>query len=374
MDIDNTVEGIDLEHLVNEPYKQVIDYDLIDKQLEHWGSHNNFDSNKYNRKIDRLVDLKKEQNITISLAIPTLNEAKTVGKVIRTVKPLRDRYKLLDEIIVVDSDSTDNTKDVALKAGANDFYLSSEQPVKREGIYKGKGENLWTSLYVSKGDLIFWIDADIQNISPRFVYGLVGPLLERKDLLFIKGYYERPPDFIFHDHKKSHYPTGGGRVTELVVRNMINDLFPYLSLIPQPLSGEYGGRRELLDQLPFYTGYAVEIGLLIEIQRNYGLETIGVVDLKKRIHRPQDTYSLAPMAAGIRKAIFEKAQKYGRLAMKIDLYDVLRRPETEFGTLRLSHTRLDQIERRPMITKRLYLEKFPERKKAYYELLKKQSV
>ena len=154
-----------------------------------------FEKNKYKASsfsnIKKLVELKKKQKQTISICIPTLNEEKTIEKIIFVLKSkLMDKYKLVDEIIVVDSGSKDKTREIAKKAGAI-VYLDSDI-LKRRGNFKGKGENLWKGLYAAKGDIICWIDADIKNIHPRFVYGLVGPLLTNPRISYSKPFYTRP--------------------------------------------------------------------------------------------------------------------------------------------------------------------------------------
>jgi glucosyl-3-phosphoglycerate synthase len=194
-------------------------------------------------------------------------------------------------------------------------------------------------------------------------------MLERPNLNFIKGYYDRPADPL--DYRKAHLKLGGGRVTELVAKQLINHFFPFLTMQPQPLSGEYGGKREVLDQLEFYTGYSVEMGLLIGIHKKFGLETMGIVDLKKRDQKHQDDVDLAKMSFGIMKAVLEEAEKYGHLTRHMITDNVFRRPEKQFGELSLSEDIIDQVKRAPMITKELYQEKFPERKKAYYQSLNK---
>ena len=240
--------------------------------IQDWIQKNTFHHSRF-KDVDELVALKEEQGIKISLCFPTLNEEETIGKEVELMKrELKEEHQLIDEIAVIDSGSTDNTEVVAREAGA-DFYLSSEiLPQYRS--YRGKGENLWKSLYILEGDIICWIDADITNIHPRFVLGLVGPLLTRPDISYVKAFYKRPISI----KGELHY-TGGGRVTELVVRPFFNLLFPELTGLAQPLSGEYAGRRSLLERLPFFNGYGVESGHLIDILRLFGINVIGQLSL-----------------------------------------------------------------------------------------------
>src|SRR5690606_35040384 len=228
-----------------------------------------------------LLALKERHGLTISVGLPTLNEEKTVGTVIKRVKgALMDRVPLIDQLVVIDSDSEDRTIEIATEPGVP--VVKHPEILPETGTHVGKGEALWKSLHVLDGDIVAWIDTDISNIQPRFVYGLLGPLLREPKIQYVKGFYQRPikqGDILQAE--------GGGRVTELMARPLITLFFPELSGMIQPLSGEYAGRRELLERLPFFTGYAVEIGLLIDILEQAGLSAIGQVDLERRIHRNQ---------------------------------------------------------------------------------------
>ena len=175
---------------------------------------------------------------------------------------------------------------------------------------RGKGEALWKSLHVLDGDIVAWIDTDISNIQPRFVYGLLGPLLREPKIQYVKGFYQRPlkqGDVLQAE--------GGGRVTELMARPLLNLFFPELSGMIQPLSGEYAGRRELLERLPFFTGYAVEVGLLIDILDQAGLSAIGQVDLERRIHRNQPLGNLSQMSYVILQGAIRKLEERHRIEL-----------------------------------------------------------
>ena len=255
----------------------------------------------------RLVDLKVRQGVKVSLAFPTLNEAATIGKEVLVLKTeLMDRFPLLDEIAVIDSGSSDQTRAVAERFGAS-VYTSSEI-LRSSGSFRGKGENLWKSLYALRGDIIVWIDADISNIAPKFVCGLVGPLLEDPHLDYVKAFYERPLR-----GGSGLAPSGGGRVTEILVRPLFSLLYPELAELVQPLSGEYAGRRSLLEKLPFSVGYGVEIGHLIDILHTSGSRCIGQVDLDMRIHRNQSLQALSRMSFGILTTLFRRLEKYGEV-------------------------------------------------------------
>ena len=184
-----------------------------------------------------LMEEKERQGLTISLCLPALNEEATIGQEIVILKAeLYDRFRLVDEIAVIDSGSTDRTCEIASSFGA-DVYVASEH-LTEEGDRRGKGENLWKALYLLKGDIIVYVDSDIRNIHPRFVYGLVGPLIQNPEVHYVKAFYDRPIAY-----SGLLRPTGGGRVTEILIRPLFSLFYPDLAAILQPLSGEYAGRR-----------------------------------------------------------------------------------------------------------------------------------
>jgi glucosyl-3-phosphoglycerate synthase len=275
---------------------------LVDK----WFAENTFHADEFT-DLKYLLSLKQKQNMTISLALPALNEEQTVGKVIRTIRNiLMKRIPLLDEIVLIDSNSTDRTRQIAEKIGVPVHIHQKTLP--QYGARKGKGEALWKSLYCTRGDIIIWIDTDIVNIHPRFIYGLIGPLLLRPEIDFVKGFYRRPLKV-----GNKMQAGSGGRVTELTARPLLNLFYPELSGMVQPLSGEYGGRRKVLEQLPFFSGYGVEIGLLIDMLENFGLHSIAQVDLLERIHHNQPLEALSKMSFAIIQAVIRKLEgKYGQ--------------------------------------------------------------
>ena len=265
-----------------------VDY-TISVIVDKWFAENTFHAHEF-KDLEQLVRLKKEQGLTISLGLPTLNEEKTIGNIIKMVRErFVERHRLLDEIVVIDSNSTDCTVEIAERLGVP--VVKHPDVLKQYGAWVGKGEALWTSQYVLRGDLIAWIDTDIINIHPRFVYGILGPLIREPRLKYVKGFYQRP----IRVGRKLE-ARGGGRVTELVARPLINLFYPELSGLVQPLAGEYAGRRDALETVPFFAGYGVEIGLLIDILCKYGLNAIGQVDLEERVHRNQSLLALSKMA------------------------------------------------------------------------------
>jgi glucosyl-3-phosphoglycerate synthase len=306
--------------------------------------------------IARLVSLKEKKNLKISLAFPTLNEEATIGKEILVMRTeLMERYRLLDEIAVIDSSSKDNTQKVAEHFGARVF--DSKNILPSHGTYRGKGENLWKSLYVLEGDIIVWVDADISNIAPKFVYGLIGPLLEDDKTAYVKAFYERPIR-----SSKGISSTGGGRVTEILVRPIFSYFYPELARLIQPLSGEYAGRRSLLERLPFSVGYGVELGHLIDILQLSGIEAIAQVDLDLRIHRNQTTAALGKMAFGILHTFIARIKQYGAAEILRELGDrhialEMHNP-AESSSHRVIKTDIPSIERPPIIDIPEYREKF----------------
>jgi len=310
--------------------------------------------------IKKLVELKKKQKLTISLVIPTFNEESTIEKIINVLKTkLMDKYKLLDEIVVVDSGSKDKTLEIAKKAGAI-VYLDSSI-LKRKGNHRGKGENLWKSLYVTKGNIICWIDGDIKNIHPRFVYGLVGPLLTNDKFKYIKPFYKRP---LHVGHNLQ--PLGGGRVTELLIRPLFNMYFPRLSGFIQPLSGEGAARRELLERIPYFTGYGVETGMLIDIIKKFDLESIAQVDLYKRIHRNQSLAQLSNMSFAILQVFVKRANTLGKLILVQEIRSKYKIVERANGEYKLKGKVIAEKVRSPMIAVSEYRKKFKKEPKWVY--------
>jgi glucosyl-3-phosphoglycerate synthase len=256
----------------------------------------------------KLRAAKERLGLTVSVCLPTRDEAATVGTIVRALrKRLLERSRLIDEIVVMDAGSVDDTVTIALAEGARVFR---EQDVLPEvGPGSGKGEALWKSLHACQGDVICWIDADITNFHPRFVQGLLGPLLMDPEVLYVKAFYERPIR-----ERNALRSTGGGRVTELVARPLLNLLWPQLAGVVQPLSGEYAGRRAALEQVPFSSGYGVELGLLVDLAERFGMDAIAQVDLERRVHRNQDVQALGRMSFGILQAVFQRLVEEGRAA------------------------------------------------------------
>jgi len=274
-----------------------------------------------------LVDQKQASHQTVSLCIPTLNEEGTIARIVETIRhALVDEFPLLDELVVIDSDSTDRTRSLAEDAGAE--VIRSRDILPFQGTRLGKGENLWKAIHHCKGDILCFVDGDITNFHPRFVYGTVGPLIQEPHLSYVKGFYERP---ILASEGVD--PRGGGRVTEILVRPLFKRFCPELAQLHQPLAGEYAARRSVLEGIPFPTGYGVETSHLIDVWRAHGIEAFGQTDLDERCHRNRSLADLGRMSDQILEAFFS----------------------------RLPDSKEDPSERPPMASLAEYRERFPQR-------------
>ncbi len=241
--------------------------------------------------VQQLVDLKQRLGTRISVVIPARNEERTVAGVVSALsRTLVSQTPLVDELVVMDSDSTDATARVAAEAGATVYAARDVAP--ELGSYPGKGEALWKSLLVTKGDLLVFIDADLTQWGPHFVTGLVGPLLANQQVRMVKGFYAR-----VRTESDGSTSTEGGRVTELVARPLISLWWPQLSGVVQPLAGEWAARRSLMESLSIPVGYGVELATLMDTEARYGLDALAQVDLGTRAHRHQANHDLALMAA-----------------------------------------------------------------------------
>ena len=299
-----------------------------------------------------LVEAKEKAGLMISLCLPALNEEATIGKEIVILKSeLKDRYPLLDEIAVIDSGSTDRTREIAADFGA-DVYLA-EDHLPECGVRRGKGENLWKALHLLRGDVIVYVDSDINNIHPRFVYGLVGPLIYDSQIQYVKAFYDRPLAF-----SGGYRPTGGGRVTEILIRPLFSLFYPDLTPIIQPLSGEYAGRREILEQIPFPVGYGVETAMLIDIYDKLGLGAFAQTDLDKRVHRNQETTALGRMSFGILRTLFNRLTREQRVQLSGELPQTMVQQLVGDGKYSLKESEIEEFERPPMIEIDAYREKF----------------
>jgi glucosyl-3-phosphoglycerate synthase len=320
---------------------------LVDK----WFAENTYEADEF-RDLGPLLRRKKELGLSISLALPALDEEKTLGNVIRTIQnALMLRAPLLDEMVLIDSNSTDRTREIAESLGVSTYI--HQQVLPQYGGRPGKGEALWKSLYCTRGDILIWLDTDIVNMHPRFVYGLIGPLLLQPELVFVKGFYRRPLKV-----GRTLQAVGGGRVTELTARPLLNLFYPELSGVLQPLAGEYGGRRTALEQLPFFSGYGVEVGLLIDVFEHFGLHAIAQVNLQERVHHNQPLEILSKMSFAIIQAVIRKVEgRYDRALLEsVNKTMKLIRYEKESFSLAIEE--IAEKERPPIVDLPEYRERF----------------
>jgi glucosyl-3-phosphoglycerate synthase len=251
--------------------------------------------------VEALMRAKRCGGHRVSVVLPARDEEATVGHLVRD---LAERWMravpLVDELLVVDSDSTDATPAVARAAGAD--VVATTDVLPAHGSRPGKGEALWKSLAATSGDLVVFLDADLLGDVSHYVPGLLGPLLTDPQVQYVKGCYTRPLEFDGVTH-----PSGGGRVTELTARPLLNALWPELAGFVQPLGGEYAGRRAVLEQVPFVSGYGVEVALLIDLLGLTGLSALAQVDLGVRRHRSQGEEALGAMAGQVVSAVLARA-------------------------------------------------------------------
>lgn len=268
----------------------------------------------------------RKGDTTISVCFPARNEAGTIGGLVTCVhERLVERVAVVDEILVIDDHSTDDTAEVALAAGAKVVDAASVLP--EFGAGHGKGEALWKSVFAATGDLLVWCDADITNFDDRFVRGLIGPLLTDPSTQFVKGFYRRPEAGML----------GGGRVTELVARPLLSLFFPDMAEVVQPLAGEFAARRGAAEVVPFVEGYGVDLAILLDVAARFGPGSVAQVDLDERIDRNRSLEELSPQALAVLLAGLRRAG--------VDVGDepVLRRPGGESVPVRFA-------ERPPMRT------------------------
>src|SRR4051812_27300513 len=256
--------------------------------------------------LDVLLGRKQEQTQRVSVVLPARDEAGTIGDIVRAVCRDLVPIGLVDEVLVVDSHSGDDTAAVARTAGA--VVVRQGNVLPELGDRSGKGEAMWKALAVAEGDLLVFLDADLEEFDSRYVSRLLAPLLLDEGVHLVKGMYERPLP-----SGTAFLPAGGGRVTELVARPLINAFWPELSGLAQPLAGEYAARRRTLERVPFVGGYGVELGLLVDLLELVGLDAIAQVDLGRRLHRHQSDEALGRMAMEIQLTAHRRLERQGRI-------------------------------------------------------------
>jgi glucosyl-3-phosphoglycerate synthase len=265
----------------------------------------------------RVLAAKKGRRVSVCL--PARNEESTVGDTVRTIRAqLMDRYPLVDEVVVIDDGSTDSTAAEAAREGAR--VVAATDVLPEYGTEHGKGQAMWRGVHETSGDLIVFCDADIRGFDPVFVLGLLGPLVTRDDVDFVKGFYDRPLD---------GRPGEGGRVTELMARPLISVFFPHLAELAQPLSGECAAPRRVLEAVPFVGGYGVDLGLLIDVTERFGTTGVVQCDLGERVHRNRSLSDLGVQALSILQAALQRAGRSPSDVGDFPWTSRLVRPETE---------------------------------------------
>lgn len=290
--------------------------------------------------VSALVDTKHGRSLAV--CIPTLDEAETIGPILNTIRAeLMERHPLVDELLVIDSGSTDGTCRIAERSGARVHQSSDIAP--DQGTFRGKGENLWKALQATACDLVCFIDGDIGNFGTRFVTGLFGPLLTDPEIGYVKAFYERPLT-----HPNGTRPTGGGRVSEILVRPLLSLFYPELTAFLQPLSGEYAARREVFRSLTFPGGYGVELAHLIDLSRSLGLDAMAQTDLDQRLHRNRSDEELGRMSFGILQVLFRRLRRDGKLDLHATLPELLQTWQFDGESLINRPVELVEPERPPL--------------------------
>jgi glucosyl-3-phosphoglycerate synthase len=265
----------------------------------HWQQARSFHHSRYD---ERFV---VERELSISVCLPALECAATVGPIVELLAGLRERG-VIDQLVVVDGDSLDATARIAADAGADVF--SESELMSEFGPVEGKGDAMWRALSVLDGDLVCFLDADVPEFSARYAIGLLGPLIEFDEIDFVKGYYRRP-----FRYGGVELADGGGRVNHLVARPALAIFYPALAGVRQPLGGEVGARRSLLERIPFATGYGVEIAMLLDVFEQVGLEGMAQVDLEIRHNSHQPLLALSDMAHTVMRVLAQRLERDGRL-------------------------------------------------------------
>jgi glucosyl-3-phosphoglycerate synthase len=276
--------------------------------VDRWFAENTFSANDY-ADAHRLLALKQHQNLTISLVLPTLNAAATLAPIlIQLQTELVQATPLLDEIVLIDSGSHDDTASIAAAHGVT--FVPHATILPQYGSFIGKGEALWKSLYLLTGDLIVWCDPSVSNFHPRLVLGVLGPLLHKRHVAYSKGFYQRTVEV-----GEPIVVSGGGRLTELTARPLLNIFYPELAGMLQPLAGEFAGRRSALEAIPLFTSYGMEAGMLIDLLEHHGLDALAQVDMIAPIERHQELAPRSRIAFSITQVILQRAEQRQRTSL-----------------------------------------------------------
>ncbi len=301
----------------------------MDPRYQSWLRERSFHHSRFPAEL-----LAAERTSTVSVCVPAREEAATIGMIVRDLVGLRERG-VIDQVVVADDASEDGTGRIAAEEGA-EVHIQSDL-LASYGPCIGKGDAMWRALTVLTGDVILFVDADSQDFGPHFACGMLGPLLLDERIHYVKGFYRRP----FKLDSVSA-PEGGGRVTELTARPLLNLFYPELALFAQPLAGEIASRRSLFERLPWSTGYAVDIAQLIDAWTEVGLWGMAQVDLDVRQNRHQSLRDLGPMAYAVLRGVTERLVREGRLTA--EQRDAFLAP----GPDGLEERRVEVIERPPI--------------------------
>src|SRR5918911_267712 len=270
-----------------------------------WFRHRSYNYQQFS-DIQQMGLRKRELGLTVSAVLPCRNVADTVGSIIDEIHAVNEHAPLVDQILAVDADSEDGTASVASSRGAEVY--SENELLSYYGDAHGKGDAMWRSLSVAKGDLVMFADADTQDFKPQFVYGTLGPILSVPGVRFVKGAFRRP-----FKSSEAVEVDGGGRVTELITKPLFNLFYPELTGFVQPLAGEFVADKELFSSIPFLTGYAVETGIMVDVLKKVGLEAMAQVDLGTRQNRHQPLFDLGRMSYAVLRAVARRLRQDGRL-------------------------------------------------------------
>jgi glucosyl-3-phosphoglycerate synthase len=291
---------------------------------------------------ERLAASLAERGLAVSVVIPALEVAGTIGGIVEGVRERWvDGVPLVSELVVIDSRSSDETARHAAEAGAT--VVQDDEVLPEAGPGSGKGEAMWKSLACTGGDIVVWLDGDTHGFRPDYVPRLLEPLLADPAISYVKGFYHRP---------LGASGLGGARVTEICARPLLNLFYPALAALAQPLAGEAAGRRELLERLPFFTGYGVETGLVIDILRARGLSAMAQVDLGERRQDHQSTAALGRMAYAILQVVMRRLADEGRAPADLALAGPYLQPTTGDGAPDLRASEVPLAERPPMVEAR----------------------
>lgn len=263
--------------------------------------------------LELLLERKRD---SLSVVLPAREVADTVGPIVERILALEG---LVDQVLVVDAGSMDGTADVAARAGAE--VRQQDDLVPAFGPVLGKGDAMWRGLSAVRGDLVVYVDADTRDFAPQFVTGLAGPLIVSREFRFVKGAYRRP-----FQAGGAELPDGGGRVSQLTARPLLSAFYPDLADLLQPLAGEVAAPREVLEQVPFSTGYAVETAMLLDVRELVGAEAMAQVDIGERRNHHQPLDALRPMADTVLATVCDRLRREGRLHAELPGVEIVERP------------------------------------------------